>query len=134
MLAHALQPLVIAQHALAQPRAEHLLQLAETLVAERLREAHQRRRLHDRRLRDAGRRAEGDLVGIVERIDRDLRQPLRQAVAALDDHRPQRLEIARGLQSLLVRHHGNGLRSNRYHAGLASTTRNQRLLALLKIE
>jgi hypothetical protein len=93
VVAHLRQPFGIVEHAVAQPRAEHVLQVGETLVAECAREAHQRGWLHRGAGRDARYRAEGDLVGVFQSIAGYLHQPLWQLVGALRDRRAQRLVV-----------------------------------------
>ncbi|MNU05991.1 hypothetical protein D3C72_2510030 [compost metagenome] len=58
-------------------------------------EADQRRGLDTGRDSDAGGGAEGDLVGVVERIGRDLRDALGQALALGEDDGAQAVEITR---------------------------------------
>ena len=93
--AQRLQALVIGGVALAQPLAKHLLQAGEAVEAEMLGKADQRRGLHAGRSGDAGGGAEGDVVGIVERVGGDLGDALGQAFAPIEDRGAQRLEVAR---------------------------------------
>ena len=92
------QPLVIGGIALAQPLAKHRLQRGETVEAEMMGEPDQGRGLHAGGFGDAGGGAEGDVVGVVERILRDLGDALRQRLAPLQDQCAQPLEIARQLR------------------------------------
>ena len=77
------QPLVIRRIALAQALAKHQLQAGKAVEAELLGKADQGRRLNAGRGGDAGGGAEGDIVGIVERIGCNLGDTLRQALAPL---------------------------------------------------
>ncbi|MNL56156.1 hypothetical protein D3C87_1796310 [compost metagenome] len=95
--AERLQPVFIAGRALTQPGAKDLLQAGKALEAEMLGEAHQRRRLHFGGSRDTRCRAEGDFIGIVERIGGNLAQPFRQLRLAFQNGGLQRLEILRHL-------------------------------------
>ena len=91
------QSVLIGGIALAQPGAEQQLQPRKAVEAEMLGEAHQGRGLHRRRHGDAGGGAEGDLVGMVERIGRHLRQPLGQFAFPFEYGGAQGVEILRGL-------------------------------------
>ncbi len=102
VLAHLRQPLVVVQHAVAQPRAEHVLQVAETLVAEapaRSAPASTAGRRRWRRCwRPCRRRSRRDC-----RAHRPPPAPAASAVlGALRDHRPQRLEVASARRSFTV--------------------------------
>ena len=81
VVAQCPQPFVIAGRSLAQPGAEYLLQAGEAFEAEMLGEADERRGLDIGGRGDAGRGAEGDFVGIVQRIGGNLAQTLRQHCA-----------------------------------------------------
>ena len=70
--------LAIVREALAQPGAEHLLQIGKALIVERLGEAHERRGLHAGAARDRRGGAERDLVRMLGQKGGDLPQPLRQ--------------------------------------------------------
>ena len=94
-LAQGGQALAMVDHLPAQPRAEHLLQLAEAGIVERLGEAHQGRGLHAGPRRDLRRRAEGHVVEMGERVVGDLLQPLRQGRTALAQQRDEAVEILR---------------------------------------
>ena len=95
MLAQLLQALAIVQDAVAQPGAEHLLQVREALVAQRLAEAHQCGGLHLGQPGDRGDGAEGDLVRVVQREAGDLGEALGQRGGAFGDQRPEGGEITR---------------------------------------
>jgi len=93
--AQSLQPFIVGRVALAQPLAEHLLQAGEAVEAELLGKADQGGGLHAGRGGDAGGGAEGDVVGIVQRVGGDLGDALGQAFAPVEDGGAQRLEVAR---------------------------------------
>ncbi len=89
------QPLLIGQRAVAQALAKHRLEVGESVEAEMMGKTHQRRGLHLGRSGDAGSGAEGDLVGVVERIGGHLRQAFRQRFSRSMIMRPQAVEVAR---------------------------------------
>ena len=93
------EALLIAGIALAQPLAEDALQAGEAVEAEMLGEADQGGGLDAGRDRDAGGGAEGDLVGIVEGIGRDLGDALGQALALGEDRCALFVEVARQLRN-----------------------------------
>ena len=72
-----LQPILVIRPAIAQEGVEHRLQVGEALVAERLSETHQRRRLHAGEVGHGRDRSERHVLRIVERKSRHLGQPLR---------------------------------------------------------
>jgi len=95
MLAHAGKALVVVQDTVAQARAKHVLQVGEALEAERAGKAHERRGRHVGARRDARHRAEGDLVGIVERVARHLHEAPGQALGPFRDQGGERRVVLR---------------------------------------
>ena len=89
------QALAVRRPALAQAMPEDLLQLRKTVIAQRLGEPDQCRGLDLGGLRDRGDGAEGDLVRMSQRIFGGAHEPRRQALAAVEQQRPEALEIPR---------------------------------------
>ena len=87
------QPLAIIRKPLAQAGAKDLLQMGEAVIAEALGEAHQGRGLHARMFGDPGHRAERHLLRMLEREGGELLQPLRHALAAAEQKRPEAVVI-----------------------------------------
>ncbi|MNL16917.1 hypothetical protein D3C87_1379810 [compost metagenome] len=73
-----------------------MLQAGEAIETEVLRKPHQRGRLHLRRLRYAGRGAEGDFVRMLQRIGADLHEPLGQRGSLRHDCGTKGFEILWG--------------------------------------
>ena len=93
--AQHLEPFLVFREALAQARPEDLLQLRKAAVAEGLREANERRRLHRGVLGDLGHRPERHVLRPFESERRDLLQALGQGIAAADQELAQTFEIVR---------------------------------------
>ncbi len=99
-----LQPRLIIVRSIAQPLLEDALQFAETAVAERLGEAHESRRLHGGLLGNAADRSKRNIIGKLNSIGCDLRQPLGHRVALLDDEVAKLAELVRRVVEQCVRH------------------------------